>query len=1120
MTDVLTDETARHAVAGALDDTLFVSAGAGSGKTTALVGRVEALVVAGVPLDAVAAITFTEKAAAELRDRLRSRLEHRAVEAASAAESDRCRAALDALDGAAISTLHAFAQRLLSEHPIEAGLPPGVEVLDEIGSDIEFDERWRRFVDELLDDPAFERSLLVADAAGVRIDHLRDIARAFEQNWDLVAERVPAAADPPKLSGAGAVAAELIALDDLRQFCDDPDNKLCEAITQLVEVGADAAALAEADPVQALVSLLGGPDRRYGRCGAKTAWNHPDHPIDAVRDAVTEVNEHRQRWCQTAVEAAVAQLASAIGQFTLAEAERRRTEGRLGFHDLLVLARRMLRDPDHGAGVRRAAGERYRRLLLDEFQDTDPIQIELAVLLAAPPQPGDDRLAWFELTPAPGRLFFVGDPKQSIYRFRRADIRLYLDAAERFGDPVQSLTTNFRSSAAVLDWVNAVFAQLIEPTPGSQPHYEPLVAHRSDEPGGPAVTLLGVDEAPESTRASDLRHREAADVAAVVEAALADGWEVSERHGDEVRHRPARLGDICILLPARTSLPQLERALDARAIPYRAEASGLLYGSQEVRDLLAVLRAVDDPTEELALVTALRSPAFGCGDDDLYEFRSAGGHWSHQRPAPEPLPPDHPVVEAMGWLAKLHDARTWLTPSEIVDRILRERGLFELGFVQGRFRDIWRRYRFVVDQARAFADSVGGSLRDYLRWVERLAAEGSRVAETVLPESDDDAVRILTVHAAKGLEFPITIVSGTTTRMAGRRRGIQVVFPPDSDTYGLAITKDVVTDEFELHQPLDEQMDHHERLRLLYVACTRAVDHLVVSCHRAARAKPPSSPDKMTAAEVLHGAASATTWAPPPLPAPPVGSPPPAVVAGGPPERSRWAAERDEAITRAGRARVTSATAVARVAAEAVDAAMAKEPRDLDLPPWRRGRYGTAVGRAVHGVLQAVDLTGDPTLDAVAAAQAAAEGVDDRADVVAGLARSALQSPVVVEAAAATYWREVYVAAPVGDTLLEGYVDLVFERGDGLVVVDYKTDHVASPADLDAKLDRYRLQLGAYALALRSATGRAVVDARFVFCDLDGAHERSAGAVDAIIDGAAASVESARALVSADVELD
>jgi ATP-dependent exoDNAse (exonuclease V) beta subunit len=564
--------------------------------------------------------------------------------------------------------------------------------------------------------------------------------------------------------------------------------------------------------------------------------------------------------------------------------------------------------------------------------------------------------------------------------------------------------------------------------------------------------------------------------------------------------QPCALGDICVLLPARTSLPQLESALEDAGIPYRAETSSLVYGSREIRDLLVVLQALDDPTDELALVSALRSAAFGCGDDDLADYALAhGGRWNHQAPRPGSLPHDHPVAEALAALATWHDARTWLTPSELLERVVRDRRILELGFAHGRPRDLWRRVRFVIEQARAFADAGGGGLRDFLHWADLQGSEGSRVVETVLPETDDDAVRILTVHGAKGLEFPITVVSGMTTKALPPRNGVQLVFPHDSDRWALRLSSRLATEEFERYQPIDEQMDFHEKLRLLYVAATRAQDHLVVSVHRPAAEPKVEHPEKWTHAQLLWHAAQAAEghWEPFTGSVTPPGAGTTAGPLADPPPWPQWRAELDAALTGAGRPRVRAATAIAKEAtaqarAAAGDPGLAKDARDLELPPWNKGRYGTAVGRAVHAVLQTADLATGEGIDDVAAAQAAAEGVIGYEHDIAARARAALNAPVVRDALEHRYRREMYVGAPVDgfDGVIEGYVDLVVERPDGLVVVDYKTDAWHDDDDLDAKVARYRLQGATYALALATATGRPVNRCVFVFLGPEGAVER------------------------------
>jgi ATP-dependent helicase/nuclease subunit A len=1096
----LADQDARKRIVEALDETLFVEAGAGSGKTKSLVDRVVALVDEDVEMRSIATITFTEKAAGELRDRIRRAFEERRRAADTPTDADRYTAALEQVDAAAISTLHAFAQRILTEHALEAGLPPNVEVLDEVSSRIEFEDRWTSFREELLDDRALERCLLLAFAFDIGVHDLRNLAVVFQANWDLVAEddRLPwGGVEPPPVDREG-FERRIEALLERRHVCTDAEDKLLRYLEDEVAPFLDR--LRQAPDEYEALRLLATDKNPTFRCSNGRAPNWGG--AEGKRAVVTElraIGVDKLEHARQVARAAVRRIAVAVGGFSLAAAQERRESGRLEFHDLLVLARELLRG-EHSVEVRRRLHDRYQRLLLDEFQDTDPIQIELAVRIASS-DPDAAAKPWEEIPVAAGRLFFVGDPKQSIYRFRRADINLFLRAGGVFGTPPVRLTTNFRTTPPVIDWVNHVFGQLIEHEAGSQPDYEPLTPapRRTPPPDGLPVVVLGAEAHEDKPNADELREREAADVVDAIEAAL--GWQVSERSGDAPEQwRPATLADITVLLPARTSLPALERALESRRIPYRAETSSLVYSTREVRDLMVTVRALSDPTDQLALVTALRSPVFGCGDDDLFTFRvEHGGRWSLDTPLPETLPADHPVGAALTYLAQLRTEVPWLAPAELLQRIAADRRLFELGYAMGRPRDLWRRLRFVIDQARAWSEAEGGTLREYVTWSRLQASDNARVAETVLPETDDESVRILTIHGAKGLEFPITIVSGMTSRPGGQNQRVDVAFP-DRGPAAIKVGSAVVTPEYEAYKPVDEQMDFHERLRLLYVACTRAQDHLVVSLHRPLRNQPEDS-QKLTSAELLAGVAGdAPHQAGLPEPA---GAPAPGRdVRGEPPalpDLAAWEAERAAALVASSRRRTVGASdvelAVAPEDAESAEG-IDKAPRDLELPPWQKGRYGSAIGRAVHAVLQTVDLATGDGLEEAARAQAAAEGVLGREGDIARLARAALSAPCVREAAASERWRETYVATPLDGhpdgaevpPMLEGYIDLLYRSAEGLVIVDYKT--ASAGADLDQRMRDYRAQGGAYALAVEQATGEPVARVVFLFLTADGPVER------------------------------
>jgi len=508
-------------------------------------------------------------------------------------------------------------------------------------------------------------------------------------------------------------------------------------------------------------------------------------------------------------------------------------------------------------------------------------------------------------------------------------------------------------------------------------------------------------------------------------------------------------------------------------------------------------------TSRALLFAGLALAAFGCGDDDLAHWRRGVGSGFSILQA---LPDDravagHPVADGLRALRRFHDQRLFDDPATLLDRVIRERAVMESAVATERPRDVWRRLRFVLDQARAWVDAGGTDLRAYLRWARLQGAENARVSETVLPETDDDSVRILTIHGAKGLEFPITVVGGLTTRMQGRRGGPSVAFPPGRDAV-VSVRSGVRSEGFDAWEPIDEQMDDHERRRLLYVATTRARDHLVVCLHR-----PESTTNTISSVLAGPGLASAagTPFDPPPIESsrdqPDEAQPVPL------PERDAWAAERAEALAAADARRVLSATTVARRREDRFDPGLAKQARDLDLPPWMRGRYGSAMGRAVHGVLQSVDLATGEGLAELAAAQATAEGVAALTDTVEQRCRMALGSSVARTAATGAHWRELWVAAPIDDRLIEGYVDLLYRDDDGLVVVDWKTDHLGDDAArvgeaVAAKVDRYRLQGASYAVAVEAATGESVHSVVFAFLSDHGVEEAQlpdlAGATDEV----------------------
>ena len=766
--------------------------------------------------------------------------------------------------------------------------------------------------------------------------------------------------------------------------------------------------------------------------------------------------------------------------------------------------------------------DRYTRILIDEFQDTDPLQAEIAFYLAADPEADFAELPWYSLPIAPGKLFVVGDPKQSIYRFRGAD----LGVAElvRNGGQLRPLTLveNRRSQKAVLDWVNAVFGrnELMTEDSGIQAEYVSLRHHDGvqREELEASVQIFGGQM---EIAAQPLRQLQARHVARML-AAYASGEEfgldVYDRKLKGVRK--ARLSDICILIQTRTGLDSLVQALEDSNIPYRLEGGSLLFDTQEVRDMLNCLKAIDDPSDEVAVVASLRSPAFACSDVDLHNWREAGGSWNYLTPSPEDRCIDSPVRYGLQIIHRYHEMRLTAGVSRLIADFIRDRRLEELDLAESRPREAWRRRHFLSEQARAMEYSHAVTphsppltISKFLEWADMQQEEKARIADVVVPDSDDDAVRIMTMHASKGLEFPIAILLGLAQNP--REDNPAVLFDSANGTAEVKFSE-LKTPGFSALEESEKSHRVAESVRLAYVASTRARDHLLVSMYQSTTRGNRQS-DSIIAGIAEFLPALEGYCAESPVTADGVVSVlKPSIPAANLPEYDveKWQAERERATRQRSLPRAVTPTWLAR--AGDLDGSEAKaEVEDKDAEPYvdqavTRGRGGTAFGSALHAVLQEIvslvsthlplqDEVSLETLivelenDIVRSTEfhAAAHGVSHERGEIASLSRQALRNPAVKAALEAPrLWVEIPVAAEIdtkdGPVVVEGILDLLYQdRDDELVVVDYKSDYIPDDATLSAKMERYRWQGAAYAAAVGIASGRRVKDVQLLFVRRD-----------------------------------
>jgi ATP-dependent helicase/nuclease subunit A len=1102
---VMDDEEAREYLGSRFDETVFVEAGAGTGKTTAIVGRIVALIALGhTIIDKLVAITFTEAAAAELRARVREELEKAVTDPErSVEEQARCAGAIDALDNATISTIHAFCGSLLRTYPLEAQLPPGFTTLDEIEQQLEFTESFRGWFDQMGDDATFGPVCGRALLLGLRPEQLSDAARGLSENYDLLSPETtwPAPDVPDAVETAHRLGKVLDELSDLVT----PGNETHGFAMALASAAFTKTQLRIASgEIEALIALGIAGLIRSPR-GKVSAWDGNTDDAKAIKDGLIDVGKDAREDLRLHRQATLVGLLPSLRDLVLRTVADRKRRGVATFQDLLAWTRDLLRD---NAEVRRRAQERWTHMFVDEFQDTDPLQAEIVLYLCADPSKPLSE-GWLNAELVAGKLCVVGDPKQSIYRFRRADMAMYQavqDAVARCGGRSLTLTQNFRSTDRILAFVNAHFGRTMSPDRGVQAQYVALECARGD--GGEDVWVIG---GVLPGMQADVWQAEATAVARAIPA-IAGQWTVRDR-GEE---RLARLADICVLIPTRTNVRRLERAFEDANVSYRLESGALVLATQEVRELLACLRAIDDPSDQVALVAALRSQAYGCSDSDLLRWVWGGGRFDYlrartrdsteteslavteegldsaagsvvgdrftgpQRTGDRRMDDTERVAKAMDDLRSRHERRNAMSVPALIQEFLDDRLLTVAAFGQSRPREAWRRQRWILDRARAFGETGQLGLRAFVDWIEGLERQSYRDSVGAMGETDEDAVRVMTVHGAKGLEFPIVIMTGLGS--APRNQTAPVLADRVDGRVEVKLGSDLAfaTEGYDDAKVLETEMFKAEGVRLAYVAATRARDHLILSVFRKAAADGSDRGDTHAhgfAASLASFESCSNLDLQPAEPVPATPRVPlqlPTIEEHVADERA-WEERRKAALDREAAMPLRTATGLAGEDKQEVDV-----PAE-DVAVYRKGRGGTSLGRAVHGVLQSVDLVSPVNLDGLVAAQALAEGIPAETGRVLALVRAALASePVKRAVSSARFWREVPVGGPLRDFIVEGFIDLLYEGPDGLVVVDYKTDKVTD-REIEERLQRYAVQGAVYAELLRSVTRRPVERVDFVF---------------------------------------
>ncbi|OAI38494.1 hypothetical protein AYO39_00985 [Actinobacteria bacterium SCGC AG-212-D09] len=1080
MSGPLSDQTARDRIAGELSSNLAVEAGAGTGKTTVLVERVTNVLAAGAAtVDELVVITFTEKAAAELSTRVRDALERRAAEA-EGKELERVLAAARDLYRCHIETIHSFAGALLRERPVEARLDPLFEVVDGLAGSLSFDAAYESFQDQLLSERS--RELDRALRRGLGLAELREACELLNTCRYVRPLQIPS-------HDGGELAVHLRefrriadALRDLLAECKPDADGAVEIAVDLMQWTDRLEAMPTAAEQE--FELLYRPAARTNlTVGSKANWGEGKSELKALQQEYRYAHKAAQDGLRTE---ALLGLLPRIEEFVDDYERQRRKDGEPDFDDLLFWASELLRT---SAPARKYFRRRYSVVLIDEFQDTDPVQAELALLLTSLTEPGEQ---WRELTPVPGRLTIVGDPKQSIYRFRRADIAVYDQVRDTaLKDTHATISTNFRSNPRLLKALNHVFDNVFTQQAGVQPANVRLEAPPGTPDAKRPPVVLAHGEPEGKLSAEQQRDEEAAAIAALLHKAHEDRWEIRDPR-DNNTWRSCRWGDMAILMPARTGIEQYEDALTDAGIPFRHEGSRDFYQRQEVLDLIWVLQAIDDPTDRLALVGALRSSAFAINDEDLVRHRAEAGSLSYRSPTQGPITA---VNEALAELANLHRMRTRFSLAETVRRVVERTRLVEFALTRPDGDQGAANLLAIVDQARMFAAAGGGGLRPFVRHLRGSVDEDEIEIEATVAEETDDVVRIMTIHGAKGLEYPIVALANLAARNRNHAQPVprehegMVHFRVGAKSSGRH--GHFKTPGYDAVWEQEKQYVEAERLRLLYVAATRARDYLIVPCVAGVLGASgllaelvvnlPDDDDLVERFELadleLQGAE--------PIEAAPVTD---EAIARGVADREAWLAglsQRKKTASEPRKIEIASSR-------ERPQGPLAAEVATFDAALLIGDGPPIPIGDAVHMVMERISLPDADDLERIAD-DVCKEGAitADTAGVIS-MCRACLDSPSVRRALElGSPWREVPFMINHGNgtpperaALTNGRVDLVFRDGDDLVVVDYKTDRdVTKKTAEQYALKHHGRQSEVYAQGLSTATGLNVREVVFVYCN-------------------------------------
>jgi ATP-dependent helicase/nuclease subunit A len=847
----LADQAARERIRDDLDTTLIVEAAAGTGKTSALIDRIRSGIVSGrVSLARTVAVTFTEFASGELKLRLRSAIEDARQKTDNTPQTTAyLKRAVEELEEASIGTIHSFCADLLREHPVEAAIDPLFEVAPDDLTYPLFDLAFERWFEKQLDRPgeAVRRILRRPQRRGFGGGRSATLSRRPRESgpkpilrsaaWSLAQERdFTAPWKRPVIFDRDAEIDQLVLeMQELGRWSEvgNPDQWLTKSLAYLKYFVAEITRLEslgeprDYDGIEArLFGLLGSWGRKKDW---KAYYDRDSFPADELRNRRDELKVRVQKFVDKAGADLAQQLREELWSVVAEFEQLKERAGYLDFLDLLLRARNLVRDNRH---VRAELQKRFTHIFVDEFQDTDPLQAEILMLLGSD---DPDQRDWRQARPVPGKLFIVGDPKQSIYRFRRADVGLYQAVKRQVidaGGALVDLNVSFRAVPEIQQAVNAAFAPVMATESLTQAHYVPLAPNRKGLNTQPAIVALPVSKPyGDYGRTVDwkISSSQPGDVAGFISWLLTEsGWTVTERGRSEKRV-PLQARHICLLFRrlrhyATDVSRDYVQALEGYRIPHLLVGGSSFHSREEVEAIRNALTAIEWPDDELAVFATLRGPLFAFTDAQLLSYRSRCSTLHPFKQPPADLPESLvEVVAALEILRDLHRKRNRRPIAETIQTLLSQTrahaGFANWSTGEQALANIMR----LTNMARRAERNGLISFRSFVNWLDEQAESGDE-GDAPIMEEGVDGIRIMTVHKAKGLEFPVVLLVDITAK--DTREPSKWV----DQAAGLSATKLAGCTPIEVQEHAADEMriEQEEAARVLYVAATRARDLLVV----------------------------------------------------------------------------------------------------------------------------------------------------------------------------------------------------------------------------------------------------------------------------------------------------